>query len=59
MLALAATRILGSILYGVDVRDPLLFASTSAGIAVVAALASYAPAQRATTIDPIVSLRSE
>jgi putative ABC transport system permease protein len=58
-LALAGTRVLASILYRVDVRDPLTFAATIALVTLAAALASYLPARRATAVDPIVSLRRE
>jgi putative ABC transport system permease protein len=61
VFAVAATRLLGSILYGVDARHPdaMLFAGAAAAIIGVAMLASYAPARRATKIDPIASLRAE
>jgi putative ABC transport system permease protein len=58
-LSIAATRVLTSILFGVDARDPTVFAATVGVIALVATMASYAPARRAAAIDPIVSLRSE
>ncbi len=58
-ISVAATRVLASILYGVDVRDPIVFTSTAAALAAVAALASYAPARRAAAIDPVISLRTD
>jgi putative ABC transport system permease protein len=59
ILSIAATSALASILYGVDVHDPIVFVATAATLGVVAALASYAPASRAAAIDPVISLRSE
>ena len=59
ILSIAATRMLASILYGVNVHDPIVFVATATALGFVAAIASYAPARRATSIDPIVSLRSE
>ncbi len=58
-LALAATRVLGSQLYGVGTTDTLTFVSVSVLLAAVALAASYIPAQRAMKIDPMVALRCE
>ncbi len=57
--ALAAGRLLGGMLVDVSVADPLTFALCSAFLCLVAALASYIPAQRATQADPMAALRSE
>jgi putative ABC transport system permease protein len=57
--ALAVSRMLSSWLYGVSARDPLTFVATPVGLALVALLASYIPARRATKVDPAVALRSE
>ena len=59
VLSIAATSTLASILYGVNVHDPIVFVATAAALGLVAAIASYAPARRAAAIDPIISLRSE
>ena len=57
--SLGMTRYLSSLLYGVKSTDPLTFIAVSALLAVVALLASYIPARRATKIDPLVALRYE
>jgi ABC-type antimicrobial peptide transport system permease subunit len=59
LAALAATRALGSLLFGVAPMDPATFAAMSAVMIVIGLLASYLPARRASSIDPIESLRSE
>jgi len=59
MLALAAARIVGSVLVKVSANDPATFAAAAAFLALVAALASYLPAMRATRVDPVVALRNE
>jgi putative ABC transport system permease protein len=59
VLSIAATTTLASLLYGVNVHDPIVFVATAAVLGFVAAIASYAPARRAAAIDPIISLRSE
>jgi predicted permease len=57
--AFVLTRMMRSLLYGVDASDPATFAAIAVLLMVVAAAASYLPARRAAKIDPIVSLRSE
>jgi putative ABC transport system permease protein len=55
----ATTGALGSFLYGVSARDPVTFVVVPAVFLLIAVAASYAPALRATRIDPIRTLRSD
>jgi len=57
--ALSLTRVLSSLLYGVASTDPLTLAGVSFLLVVLALLAVYIPARRATRVDPLVALRSE
>jgi ABC-type antimicrobial peptide transport system permease subunit len=57
--AMALSRVLASLLYGVPERDPATFTVAAAGLAVVALAACTAPACRASKVDPIVALRHE
>jgi putative ABC transport system permease protein len=57
--ALAATRLLSSMLYGVRTTDAITFGIVSLILIVVALLASYLPARRAMKVDPIIALRYE
>jgi putative ABC transport system permease protein len=57
--ALALTRLLSSLLFGVKPADPRALAAVSLLLAVVAPVAGYIPARRATRIDPLIALRFE
>ena len=58
-IAVAATQLLGTLLYDVEAGDPVVFATMSLMLIGVGMLASYLPARRASNVDPIESLRRD
>ena len=57
--ALALTRVMSSLLFGVTERDPITFGMVAALLIVVAFIACVVPACRATRVDPLIALRCE
>jgi ABC-type antimicrobial peptide transport system permease subunit len=57
--ALVTTRFLGALLYDVEAVDPIVFAAMSVIMISMGVLASYMPARRASSVDPIEALRSD
>jgi putative ABC transport system permease protein len=57
--AFGITRVVSTLLYNVSATDPLSFVATAVFLVFVAVLASYVPARRATSVDPLIALRAE
>jgi ABC-type antimicrobial peptide transport system permease subunit len=57
--AIGATRLIASRLYGLSANDPATLAGALVGLAIVAALAAWLPAWRASRVDLLVALRCE
>jgi putative ABC transport system permease protein len=58
-VALAVTRVLKSLLFGLSATDPVAYSGVALLLIWVALLACWLPARRAITVDPMVALRSE
>jgi ABC-type antimicrobial peptide transport system permease subunit len=59
ILALIMGRVLTSLIYEVSPADPLTFTVVGLGVIIIAVLACYIPAQKATKTDPMIALRAE
>jgi putative ABC transport system permease protein len=57
--AFALTKLMAGLLFNISPHDPLTFVAMAAVLLVVAMLACYIPARRATRVDPLVALRYE
>jgi ABC-type antimicrobial peptide transport system permease subunit len=57
-VALALTRVVSALLFGVSPMDPVTYIAVAASLATIALFATYLPARRASRTDPIVALRS-
>jgi predicted permease len=57
--AMALTRLMGSLLFGVDPRDPMTFTAIAVGLGAVSMLATFLPARRAARTNPLTALRAE
>ena len=58
-MAFATAGLLGTLLFGVSAKEPLVYAAVTAGVLVIGLLANMIPARRAASVDPMRALRSE
>jgi ABC-type antimicrobial peptide transport system permease subunit len=59
VLAAIVARLLRGLLLGVSPFDPLTYGAVAGLLAAICLLASFVPARRATTVDPLIALRTE
>jgi ABC-type antimicrobial peptide transport system permease subunit len=59
LLAVAAGRLIASLLYGVEPRDPLALATVAGVLVLVAVMAAVIPAWRASRTDPLEAFRAD
>jgi putative ABC transport system permease protein len=59
LVAIGLTRLLTSLVYGIDSGDPLTFVAATAILLLVGLVASYLPTRRATRLNPVDAIRSE
>ena len=59
MIAVSLTGLLNGLLYGVQANDPLTLTAVSLLLILVALLATYIPARRASRVDPMIALKYE
>jgi putative ABC transport system permease protein len=59
MVALALTRVMAGLLFGISAQDPVTFALTPVVLLGAVALASLVPALRASRVEPVTALRDE
>jgi ABC-type antimicrobial peptide transport system permease subunit len=57
--ALAVTRVMRTLLFGVSAADPVTFVGLAVLLILIAALASYLPARQASTINPMEAMRAD